>query len=83
MACGLPCVVSDSDGLKEVVTQTGGGIIVPKGDVAATSNAMYDMLMSKEKRVEYGKKGREGVIKYYDWEKNVDYMVSIYEEINK
>lgn len=83
MACGLPCVVSDADGLKEVVTQTGGGIIVPKGDVAATSNAMYDMLMSKEKRVEYGKKGREGVKKYYDWEKNVDYMVSIYEEINK
>ena len=81
MACGVPCVVSDADGLKEVVSATGGGIIVPKNDIYAISNAMYDLLMNEEKRQELGKAGYYGVRQLYDWNYNVDEMLAIYERM--
>lgn len=78
MACGVPCIVSDADGLKEVVSATGGGIIVLKKDIYAISNAMYDLLMNEEKRQELGKAGYYGVRQLYDWSYNVDEMLAIY-----
>lgn len=81
MACECPVVVSDADGFTEVVKDGGTGFIVPKRDVEATAHAIQQFIDQPLLREEMGKKGRERVLKLYDWRKNVDTMVEIYNNV--
>ncbi|MDR3333110.1 MAG: glycosyltransferase family 4 protein [Synergistaceae bacterium] len=44
MASGLPSIVSDSGGLREIIMDRGAGIVAPAGDVSAFAGAMSKML---------------------------------------
>lgn len=81
MACGLPVIVSDAPGLKEVVEDCVTGIIVPKHDVKKISEAMNELLTDKGKREAFGKNGTDKVKKYYNWDNNVSHMLEIYKKI--
>ena len=81
MACGIPVIASDADGFKEVVEDGVTGKIVEKGNIISISEAMYDLLVDKEKAKNYGAKGVERVKKYFNWNDNVDKMISIYKGI--
>jgi glycosyltransferase involved in cell wall biosynthesis len=48
MACGLPVVVTDLPGQRDVVTASGGGIIVPERDPAALAAAVRDLHRRKD-----------------------------------
>ena len=78
MACGIPVIVSDADGFKEVVEDGVTGKIVEKGNVLSISEAMHDLITDKEKAKNYGANGIERVKKYFNWNDNVDKMISIY-----
>ena len=78
MACGIPVIASDADGFKEVIEDKISGTIVEKGNVAAISDAMYALLTDKEKAKAYKNNGIERVKKYFNWNDNVDKMISIY-----
>jgi glycosyltransferase involved in cell wall biosynthesis len=58
MACGLPCVVTDSGGMPELVRKSGGGMIVPVGDSAALAGALDAYLSDPEMRKRDGAKAR-------------------------
>ena len=47
MACGLPVIVSDMVGAKQVVEQQRNGFVVPSGDVDALVNKMRWFLQNK------------------------------------
>ncbi len=81
MACECPVITSDADGFTEVVKDGETGLIIPKRDVEATANAIQRFIDHPELREEMGKKGRERVLELYDWEKNVDTMIKIYNRI--
>lgn len=81
MACGIPVVVSDADGFAEVVVHEQTGLIVPKGNVEAITEAMYRLLKDPELRAQYGKAGRARVMELYDWNKNVEGMLEIYQQM--
>lgn len=81
LACELPVVVSDVGGLPEVVDDEITGYVVPKENSDKLANRLYELVVNKEKRTSMGKNGRKKVLKLYDWEKNVDNMLSIYKEI--
>ena len=78
MACECPVITSDADGFTEVVKDGETGLIVPKRDVEATANAIQQFIDRPKLREQMGKKGRERVLELYDWKKNVDTMVEIY-----
>ena len=78
MACGIPVIASDADGFKEVIEDKISGTIVEKGNVAAISDAMYALLTDKEKAKAYKNNGSERVKKYFNWNDNVDKMISTY-----
>jgi glycosyltransferase involved in cell wall biosynthesis len=42
--CGTPVIVAGDSGCGEVITRTGGGEVVPLGDVGALTHAMGRML---------------------------------------
>ncbi len=81
MACGVPVQVSDAEGFAEVVVDGETGLIAPKGNVEAIAENMYTLLTDSDLRARLGKSGVERVGKLYDWDKNVDTMIDIYNRI--
>lgn len=81
MATGLPVVASNIGGLPEVVDNGKTGILVKPGDIEALKQALEYYILSKEARVEHGRRGREKVEAKYDWQKNAESMNRLYKEI--
>ena len=51
MACGVPVVVSDSTGgIREAIKDNVNGLLIKPGAPSAISEAVYDLLLNKEKR---------------------------------
>lgn len=80
-ACEKPVVVSNIGGLPEVVEDGVTGIVVPPRNPEKTAEAIEKLVLNKELRKKMGKAGRERVKKLYDWDKNVEQMISIYERV--
>lgn len=83
MACEVPVIVSDADGLKEVVIDNKTGFIVPKKDYKAIAEKIKILINDRELRKRLGKIGRERVIELYNWSSNVENMIDIYKKLNK
>lgn len=63
---GLPCIVSDIGGLKDVVDPETGFLIRP-GNVGQMKTALLTLIENPELRKEMGKKGREKMLKKYSF----------------
>ncbi|MBL4902445.1 MAG: glycosyltransferase [Desulfocapsa sp.] len=80
-ACNVPVVVSNVSGFAEVVEDNKTGLIVPRDDVVAASNAIMRLVQSEKTRRQLGCNGRTHVKKKYDWEYCVDLMEQVYEKV--
>ena len=81
MSCQCPVVTSDAEGFKEVVDDGVTGFVVPKDDPKAAAVAMQRFVDDPSLRQRMGIAGRKRVAEFYDWERNVDTMMSIYRDI--
>ena len=81
MACELPVIVSNADGLKEVVENNKTGFVIETKNSKAIAEKIKLLINEKELRKKIGKEGRERVKELYDWEKNVEKMLDIYRKI--
>jgi L-malate glycosyltransferase len=79
-ACEKPVVVSDAGGLPEVVENDVTGFIVNANDIEATSNAIEKLILDRELREKLGKAGRVRVKDKFDWQKNVNDMINVYNQ---
>ena len=43
------------------------GVLVPAGDITALSDAVCDLLLDEDRRVELGRKSREKAIRVHSW----------------
>jgi glycosyltransferase involved in cell wall biosynthesis len=60
MACGRPCVVTDTVGAAELITEARAGLVVPPDDAGALAAAISEILaMSERQRDEMGSRGRQ------------------------
>lgn len=82
-SCGLPVVVSAVGGLPEVVLADQTGFVVPNRDSGAAAKAMGNLILNKPLRELMGRKGREHVLKTYNWGDNVHQMANVYQRIIK
>lgn len=80
-ACGKPVVVSDVGGLPEVVKDGITGIVVPPRNYEKTAEAIEKLVLDVKLRKKMGEAGRKMVAELYDWNKNVEQMIEIYENI--
>lgn len=78
MACSKPVIASDVDGFKEVIVDGESGIIVNRTDVVGYSEKIVELVTNKELRDRLGSNARKRVEELYDWDRNVDEMISIY-----
>lgn len=80
MSCGRPVVVTNVDGFKEVVPELAGKI-VDSNNASAASLAISELIHDDDLRINMGKKGREYVLKNYDFNDNLQTMKDIYHDI--
>ncbi len=81
MACQVPVIVSDTGGLKEIISNDSLGIKVPVGDEASTTQAIEQLIQSPTRCAELGKNGRQLVLEKYSWEVNLQQMIDIYKSL--
>ena len=81
MSCNCPVVASDADGFTEVIENGVTGIIVPKRDPQSTADAIQKFIDNPELLKAMGEAGRERVCSMYQWEGNVNTMISIYKSV--
>ncbi len=80
-ACELPVVVSDTDGLREVVNDGKTGLVVPIDDPKAAAEALLELVADADKRRQFGTAGRQLVMDCYHWQDNVNQVIAEYERM--
>jgi L-malate glycosyltransferase len=78
MACGKPVIVSAVGGLLEVIDNGASGMVVPKHDPEKLAAAIHHLATHPEEAGELGKKARERVLQNYNWQSNLQRMVTCY-----
>lgn len=67
MACGVPVIVSDVAGNRDVVVQGKSGLVIPADDGEALVTAMSRALAQREQFVALGREARDHVAANYSW----------------
>ncbi|WP_392343441.1 glycosyltransferase [uncultured Shewanella sp.] len=80
-SCELPVLVSDAEGLCEVVSDKSTGLIVPIDDIASTTAALKELVMDAGKRRLYGLEGRKKVVDKYSETACIDTMIAAYKQV--
>jgi glycosyltransferase involved in cell wall biosynthesis len=78
MACGLPVVTTDVDGMAEAVTDGVEGFLVPPRDPAATADALACLAASPELRRTMGAAGRARVVRDFALDNQLDAFVDLF-----
>lgn len=79
-AAGVPVIVSDMGGLPEMAEIVGGWVF-RRGDCDDLKTKIDDVWSNPERAREIGAKGGEAARGYFDREKHVDALESIYREV--
>lgn len=75
-----PVIASDIPGPNAVMDEGKTGVLVPKQDPSAISDAVCKMLADPKSAIEMGKAGRKLVETKYDWGNIVKQVLALYEE---
>lgn len=81
MACGKVVIASDTGGLKDLVKHEVTGLLVPVKNIERTAEAIECLIKDNEKKSSLEKNARNFVFKNYEWNRNVDDMVKIYNKM--
>jgi len=68
MACGLPVIVTDQIGPRDIVEDGRTGFVVPQKDVGAMERRIKELLSDRPKRLKMGEQGRGVAEKRYNIE---------------
>lgn len=65
-AMGIPCVVTDVRGCREVIEHNSNGLVVPCHDVLALAEAIVELLTNNERARRMGQRGRRLAVERFD-----------------
>jgi glycosyltransferase involved in cell wall biosynthesis len=79
MLLGRPVLTTNCRPLERIVEETGSGVVVPSGDVAAMASGAKS-LRDPGVRARMGEAGRRAVLNRYNWELDAMTLVALYRE---
>lgn len=79
MSCGIPVVCTKLPQLVSVVN--GCGLLVPVKDSQALAEGILKVVSNRDLSQEFGRNGRDKVVKNYSWEDTVKKTVQLYEKL--
>lgn len=77
-----PCIMFNSGGVKEVITDGETGFVIDKEDVNEISEKMIFLLINEEARVKMGEKAHSEILSKYLWSAGCNKMRQIYSELS-
>lgn len=81
LACGKPCVTTDTPGCREVVTDGENGFLVPAKNAERLAEALETLIRNPSLRVIMGGKGRERAVADFDENIIIQQMLGIFGEV--
>lgn len=78
IACGLPVVVTDTGGTRELVS--GNGIVVPQRNPGAIAEAVRRIATDAGLRAEMGRRSR-AIAEEYSWERVAEQYLDLYRQV--
>jgi len=81
LACGTPVITTDIVGVAKDVEANNAGIIVQPNDIEALAEALVTVLRDENLSAEMGRNGRKVIEEKYTWEKVIDAVITLYEEL--
>lgn len=81
LACGRPCVTTDTSGCREVVCDGENGLLVPVGNAEALANAIEQLLKNPEEGKKMGLKGRQRALAEFDEKIIINQTLDLYAEV--
>lgn len=80
-AMGLPCIVTDINGSREIIQEGINGVIIPSKDTAALEQAMIDILTNTEKRTAMSQNARPLIMSRFEKSYVQQCLMEYYEEV--
>ena len=81
MSCELPVVATPCPGPQEVIDNRITGVILSGWNPDELANELVKLIRTPELRRQYGRAGREKVLREYNWENNVNTLINIYHKV--
>jgi glycosyltransferase involved in cell wall biosynthesis len=81
MACGVPCITTNTRGCREAVRHGQNGLLVPPNDSKALAEAILQLLSSVEVRRDMGKAGRTIAVAKYNEKDVCKRTMSLFEQL--
>ncbi|GAA4455991.1 hypothetical protein GCM10023156_30730 [Novipirellula rosea] len=81
LACGLPCIVTDIPGNRDLVEDGEDGFLLPTNDATTLADHLTTLLCNESLRKSMGERARLKVVNEYDLAKRTQRVISLYEQI--
>ena len=81
LAEGLPVVASDFPLWREIVQESGAGLVVPPDDPEVVADAILDILDDPDTAAEMGERGRRAVSDHFSWEAEARSLLALYDDL--
>lgn len=82
-AARRPVVVSDAGGLPEVTLDNKTGLVVPRENPQAAADAIEQLVLNPELRLQVGEAGKQHVNENYSWDACIKIMEQVFEQTIK
>lgn len=83
MASGLPLVIFDTEGQRELVEDGKDGLIVPQKDINRLAKSLIRLLEDPSLAQALGKNARAKTENYFNWPRAAQETIGVYEEVLK
>jgi glycosyltransferase involved in cell wall biosynthesis len=80
MACGVPVAQPNHGAFPEMIERTGGGVLARSDAGSDIADALYDVWQDPARAAEMGRRGAEGVRRYYTVTHMAERVLQIYQE---
>jgi glycosyltransferase involved in cell wall biosynthesis len=81
MACEKPVIVSNLECFQEIVDDNLNGYIVPSDDVNKIVKILEKLISDSRLRKMIGMNARDKIVENFNWQNNVETMISIYKNL--
>ncbi|MCD8284143.1 MAG: glycosyltransferase [Opitutae bacterium] len=81
MACGLPCIVSDIDGARDLIVNHETGLLVAPGNPQQIADAITFFLENEDARLRFGKASRERIVSKFSLQEYLDIFMRLFSEL--
>lgn len=81
MACGKPIIVTNIDGVREIIKNRENGLLIQPGDVDSLVESIDFLLDNPDEARGLGEKARETILSNYTWAKNAEKTMEVYKEV--